>query len=137
MLFTMQRMYGMLLRHPRFAAVITPRPVLLMLDGRLDASALRRNRLTEDDLRQRLREAGVARRDDIHCVVLERNGCISVVRAASEVDSWITQDLTSARGVSRTPASTWGRPARDIRDVGVLGHRCRCRGVCAAYPSPE
>ncbi|SHK25577.1 Protein of unknown function [Pseudonocardia thermophila] len=67
-------------------------PLVLMSDGVPDPAALRRARLDEDDLRQRLRQAGITRRSDVWRVILEPDGQISVLRAGGD-DPWIVADV--------------------------------------------
>jgi uncharacterized membrane protein YcaP (DUF421 family) len=58
----------------------TGEPTLLALRGRLLASAMRRSRITDDELHAALRSAGLVRVEDAEAVVLETDGSISVVR---------------------------------------------------------
>lgn len=90
-LFVLQRLF--LLGRRRLGGVLSNEPAVLIEDGRVDVQALRRARVGEDDLRQRLRLAGVTRREDVALAVLERNGVISVLRTAGEPDPWLTADL--------------------------------------------
>ncbi|OJY39301.1 MAG: hypothetical protein BGP03_23350 [Pseudonocardia sp. 73-21] len=55
--------------------------MLLMLGPDLRRDAMRRARVAEDEIRQLLRLGGIGDRADVGCVVLERTGQISVVRA--------------------------------------------------------
>jgi uncharacterized membrane protein YcaP (DUF421 family) len=55
-------------------------PVLLAEDGRLLPDAMRRVRLTPEEMNQQLRQAGVTSLGQVACVVLETNGQISVLR---------------------------------------------------------
>lgn len=58
--------------------------------------------MSEDELRQRLRLAGIRHRDEVQCVVLERNGNVSVIRRGELVDPWLLADVTaSPAGVRR------------------------------------
>ena len=79
-------------------------PVTLMADGVVDPTALRRVRLGEDELRQRLRRAGITRRAEVWRAVLEPNGQISVLRTDPDAaDPWIVADTCqpSAPALSR------------------------------------
>jgi uncharacterized membrane protein YcaP (DUF421 family) len=60
---------------------------LLLMDGPdvLDAN-LRQARLTHDDLRAKLREAGVARSEQVLAVVLETTGDVSVISGDGPLD---------------------------------------------------
>ena len=90
-LFAMQFVLTLLRRSRALGAVLAHRPFVLVCDGRIDATALRRSRVSEDDLRQRLRQAGLTHRGQVRLAVLERNGKISVLR--DEPDPWLTADL--------------------------------------------
>ncbi len=70
-------------------------PVLVMRDGELIPDALRRAKLSEDDLRAALRRASIGRYADVGAAVVERTGTISVLRQGQAtadvltgVDGW-------------------------------------------------
>ncbi|MFC4949104.1 YetF domain-containing protein [Pseudonocardia sp. GCM10023141] len=57
-------------------------------------AAMRRAGVTDDDLRQRLRLAGITARTQVRLAVLERTGEISVLAAAAgECEPWMHEDL--------------------------------------------
>lgn len=62
-------------------------PCLLMRDGQFDEDALKANRVTQSDLRAKLREANVLSLDQVRAVVLETTGDVSVLHG-DELD-WI------------------------------------------------
>jgi uncharacterized membrane protein YcaP (DUF421 family) len=66
-----------------------------MSGGELRRDAMRRSHVSEDELRQRLRLAGIRHRHEVQCVVLERNGNVSVIRGGEDVDPWLLSDVTS------------------------------------------
>lgn len=92
-LFTMQAAFGLVRRNRKVDRWVNRSPVLLMDGSRLLDENLRRTHVAEDELRQRLRLAGVRRLDDIHCVVLERNGSVSIIRRGDHVDPWLVADV--------------------------------------------
>lgn len=55
-------------------------PTVLIHNGHLVQAHLLRERITEDDLHQALREHGIARVADVHWAILEVDGSISVLR---------------------------------------------------------
>jgi uncharacterized membrane protein YcaP (DUF421 family) len=70
-------------------------PVLVMRDGQLIPDALRRSKLSEDDLRAALRRASIGSYADVGAAVVERTGTISVLRQGQAtadvltgVDGW-------------------------------------------------
>ena len=95
-LLVLQRLLRRAQRWRPLARVITPTPVLLMVDGRMDAQAMRRAGIGRDELLQQLRLAGVSRLDQARYVVLERNGALSVLRADSEIDPALLADIPAA-----------------------------------------
>lgn len=66
-------------RWPRARGVFTAEPALLLADGRIRHEALRRNRLTESELRQAVRMQGSGDLSQVKAVVLETNGKLSVI----------------------------------------------------------
>ena len=93
MLFIVQRTLALLRRNRTVNRLIAREPVLLMRDGRVVPGGLHRARICEEDLRQLLRVAGVSRVADVSCVVLERNGLVSVLRSGPEPDGWVMADV--------------------------------------------
>lgn len=61
-------------------AVVTGEPALLLHRGTVLAGALRRERVTEAEVRAAVRSAGIASVVDVEAVVLETDGSFSVVR---------------------------------------------------------
>ncbi|WP_226346391.1 DUF421 domain-containing protein [Agilicoccus flavus] len=93
-LFGMQLLLSTLRRNRFLGSVLSPPPLVLLRDGRLDEEVLSRSRVSHDDLRQRLRLAGVTHLDQVHRVTLERNGQISILRNGTEPDPWLLADLS-------------------------------------------
>ena len=67
-------------RRTPFGRWLGREPVVLAWHGELLPDAMRRARVSDDEMRQQLRLAGVTAVDQVSCVVLERNGQISVLR---------------------------------------------------------
>jgi uncharacterized membrane protein YcaP (DUF421 family) len=100
-LFGMQRLLTILGGGSRGGRILSRRPVVLMRDGLLCQDEMRRSRVSEDDLRQRLRLTGASRREQVQLVVLERSGEISVLRSNVKAEAWLVHDLDVSG--SRTP----------------------------------
>jgi uncharacterized membrane protein YcaP (DUF421 family) len=65
-----------------FSSFVKGEPIVLVRDGKLDRDAMRRTKITGDDLDENLRLNGsVDGTDDVAEARLERNGTISVVKA--------------------------------------------------------
>jgi uncharacterized membrane protein YcaP (DUF421 family) len=65
---------------PRLARLVAPQALVLVRNGRVLRENLRREMLTLDDLRSRLRLQGVERIADVKIAHLEEDGQISVIR---------------------------------------------------------
>lgn len=79
MLFVLQYTIAFLRRRTGFSALVDNRPLLLMHGPAILHEHLARARITEDDLRAKLREANVLSVDEIQAVVLETTGDVSVL----------------------------------------------------------
>ena len=88
------------MRSPRFGAVVKSELSLLLHRGRFLEGAMRRQRVTQEEVVSALRSSGLARPEDAAAVVLETDGSLSVVRATGEA-----QEATVLRGLSRTGAA--------------------------------
>lgn len=93
-------------RRRRRASALLDRPsVLLVADGRRDVEAMRRAGVTEDDLRQRLRLAGIGSWEQAGRVVLERTGEISVVRCDPALDEGMFSDVPASPDAKAGPCA--------------------------------
>ncbi|HEX6265655.1 MAG TPA: YetF domain-containing protein, partial [Burkholderiales bacterium] len=63
--------------------LVTGEPALLVHRGQLLPSALRKARVTEDEVRAAARAAGLPALEEAQAVVLETDGSFSVVRAGA------------------------------------------------------
>ncbi|MBM2577250.1 DUF421 domain-containing protein [Jannaschia sp. Os4] len=80
-LLGMQVVIGLIrARVPDAQRWIDNEPVVLLRDGVPDEAAMRAARVSADDLRQKLRQAGCAAFDDAALVVMETTGDVSVLR---------------------------------------------------------
>jgi uncharacterized membrane protein YcaP (DUF421 family) len=80
-------------RRPRARRFFTSDPVLLLADGRIRGEALRRNRLTESEIRQAVRMQGTGDLSRVEAVVLETNGKLSVITSSSYGDGSALADV--------------------------------------------
>lgn len=76
-------------------------PMLLMVGGEMMTDNLRRVRVTEDDIRGKLREANVRNFDELRYVVLETTGDVSVVHGPGDLDPDIFSDVRDAARIPR------------------------------------
>jgi uncharacterized membrane protein YcaP (DUF421 family) len=90
-------------RSPRVESIVKSEPTLLLYEGRYLDRALRRERITREELLSALRSSGLSDPEQAAAVVLESDGSISVVprgRAGDRVD-----DLARAAERRGDPAS--------------------------------
>jgi uncharacterized membrane protein YcaP (DUF421 family) len=66
---------------------VTPRPLVLVRNGRILRANLRHEMMTLDDLQSRLRLQGVERVADVKVARLEEDGQVSVIRFDRQVDN--------------------------------------------------
>lgn len=84
-------------RRPGARNTITAQPAALVVDGQLQHSELRRNRLTESEVLQAVRSTGIGDLSAVAAVVLETNGKLSVIPAKALGSG------TAMRGISGYP----------------------------------
>lgn len=79
------------------------RPILLMARGELLRDNLRRARVTEEDIRAKLREANVHSLDRVHAVVFETTGDVTVLHGEPDdnLDLAILHDVVDADRLKR------------------------------------
>ncbi|HEY7538230.1 MAG TPA: YetF domain-containing protein [Gaiellaceae bacterium] len=70
-------------RFPVTRPVVEGEPIIVVQDGRVIESNLRRERLTVDELAEAARMHEIARIEDVQWAVLERNGVISFIKKAA------------------------------------------------------
>ena len=71
-------------RWHRFERLVKPRPTALLVDGRLRHDAMRRNRVSSDEVAAAVRKAGIASLHEVVYVVLETDGTFSVLCRADD-----------------------------------------------------
>lgn len=68
---------------PAFRRLAEPPPIMLVENGRMLKRNMRRELLTEEELRSKLREQGVESLDEIRHAYMESDGGISVIKKQS------------------------------------------------------
>lgn len=94
--YLLQLSAAVLRRYNAFRKVIDNTPLLLMDGQNVLHQNLNKARVTESDLRSKLREANVIKRTDIRAVVFETTGDISVLHANTmekELEDWLLKDV--------------------------------------------
>lgn len=82
-------------RYPWFRKLTDNQPTLLMDGENLLRENMRAVRVTEGDIRSKLREANVIKLSDIKAVVFETTGDLIVLHkdSADEIDDWLLKDV--------------------------------------------
>ncbi len=86
LLYLAQVTVSLLRRATSIERVVDNTPLLLMRDGEVIDDHLATARMTEADLRSRLRGANVLRPEQVHAVVLETTGDVSVLHGDAPLD---------------------------------------------------
>lgn len=94
--FVTQGLLGLLRQWRVMDRLMNRQPVLLMAGPRLLLDNMRKAHVVEDEIRQVLRGAGIRRLAEVRCVILERNGSVSVLRQDDPVDPWLLADIDGA-----------------------------------------
>jgi uncharacterized membrane protein YcaP (DUF421 family) len=68
-------------RYPALRPLLTTPPLTLIENGRVDQASLRKEMLTEDELRSQLREKEVVEYSEVKLAKLEGDGRLSVIKA--------------------------------------------------------
>lgn len=83
-------------RRMSWVAKMVDNPPLLLMDGQVILhDNLRKARVTEDDLRSKLREANVIALSEIKAVVFEATGDVSVLHTSDDtpLDDWLLKEV--------------------------------------------
>lgn len=86
----------MTFRSRRLEKLIDGEPTILIRDGELIESGMKRNRLTRPELESEMRLAGIAHVEDVAWGVLETNGKISFIARDDDAKSDQTDDSGEA-----------------------------------------
>jgi uncharacterized membrane protein YcaP (DUF421 family) len=86
------------LKSNRFEKAAENTPVMLMFEGEVLYEQLRASRVTEDELRGKLREANVIRLSQVKAVILETTGDVSVLHSDEKapVDAYLLEDVKNS-----------------------------------------
>ncbi|MBW3579223.1 MAG: DUF421 domain-containing protein [Actinomycetota bacterium] len=92
-LYGMQTLIALGRRRGNFSRIVDNAPKLIMAGDRMIEANLRRGRITEDDVRGKLREANCLNYAAVRAVVLESTGDVSVLHGTDELDLDILRDV--------------------------------------------
>lgn len=94
--YVLQISAAFLRRIPPFGDIMDNKPFLLMDGPNILEDNLRKARVTEGDLRSKLREANVLQLSQVKAVVFETTGDISVLQTSDEgkkIEDWLMKDV--------------------------------------------
>ena len=80
-------------------------PLLIMAGDEVLEDHLDTARMTVDDLRSKLRLAGVTHRSQVYAVIFETSGDVAVVKSGEEVDPWMFEAVRGAERLGLDPST--------------------------------
>lgn len=86
-------------RSQSFRGLVKNEPTLLLRDGNLLSNALRKERVTGEEVRAAIRDAGIAQVEDVGAVILETDGTLSVLSHSKGTPTAVTADVGNAAKV--------------------------------------
>jgi uncharacterized membrane protein YcaP (DUF421 family) len=101
-LFVLQALFGLARRRPRIDAALTNLPLLLMANGEMLPDNMRRAHIVEDELKAKLRLAGVREYADVATVILERTGAVSVLKRGERISPEMLTDVRGRQALDAT-----------------------------------
>lgn len=84
-----------MLKSPRFSALVSGNPLILIRDGKPDQTVLKKLRMSVEDLTESLRSQNIYDFRDIQLAIAETNGSISVYPIAAKRPT-VLEDIASA-----------------------------------------
>ena len=96
-LYTLQFAVALLRRVPLIKNLVDNDPTFLMRNGELLHDNMKRVRITEADIRSKLREANVAHLSEVKAVIFETTGNVVVIHKKDnvEIDDWLLKDVNT------------------------------------------
>ena len=95
-IYLMQSLVAFFRRYGLFRNLVDNRPILLMEGEQILKGNLKKARVTEDDLRAKLREANVIEMSEVKAVIFESTGDIAVLHTSDKsknVASWLLKGV--------------------------------------------
>ncbi len=121
-LISLQAVAGAAHLLPGGARIVSTPPVVLMADGQVLAGQLRRAHVSPDELRSRLRLAGIRAHDEVAVALLEPTGSISVLHRGAPIEPELLNGVVGAGLVPRHLLAEAPVGADDVERAG-LGRR--------------
>ncbi len=115
-----------MLKSPKFSALVSGKPMLVINNGTLDQQVLKKLRMTVEDLTESLRGQGVFDLRDVQAAVAETNGSITVYPTAAKRPV-VFEDL------GRLPISDHGMPLVVAADGALCDWAMQVLGLDEAW----
>ena len=96
MIYILQLFVAILRRFEIIKKTVDNEPLMLMEGEKIYSENLKKARVTEEDLRSKLREANVIRLKEVRAVIFESTGDISVLHTGDdneELEDWLIKDV--------------------------------------------
>lgn len=100
-LMVMEVVFGQVRKMRAVHTTVTSPPVVIMAHGRVIGDAMARQHVNRTDLASALRRAGVARPEQVQCVIVEPTGALSVLREGEEMAPELLHGVIGAHLVMR------------------------------------
>ena len=94
-------------RFPKLERIINGEPTLLLSNGKFIPGALKKERVTEEEVRGAIRGEGVTRVEDVNAVTMENDGTLTV--------AWMSKKPGTSSLVD-TPEATDPKDTKDTKD---------------------
>ena len=120
-LFALELAVSLLMaRSVRLRSLLSGKPALLIVHGRIDQSQMRRNRFTPDELAEALRSQGALDLNEVEYAILETDGKLNVVLSPG------SRPVTAEQ--MNVPVQDAGYPLIVINEGRVLGENLKILG---------
>lgn len=90
--------------------VVDNEPVVLMAGENVLSDHLDKTRLTEDDLKSKLRMSGITSPQQVLAVILESTGDVAVIKKSDHVSPWLFEGIRGAEHLSFMKESSDSHP---------------------------
>jgi len=94
-LYLFQFVVAILRRNSKIKKIVDNQPSFLMRNGELLRDNMKNARITESDIRSKIREANVAQLSEVKAVIFETTGNVVVIHKKEDVmiDDWLLKDV--------------------------------------------
>lgn len=100
-LMIMEAIFGAVSKSTGLRHALDGRPRVVLAHGKVVEKQLRKARLNRNDIRYAVRKAGVARLEDVQCMILEPNGEITLIRAGVPIEPELLKGVVGVDAIYR------------------------------------